>query len=90
MLTVGLSGLACKAVRLRHCLKLPPNANVQKRNALKFLNTEMAKSNMHRIALKYKNSIRMNMTRIRQIIALRKALKAGPLLPPISKRFDNI
>ncbi|VBB27211.1 unnamed protein product [Acanthocheilonema viteae] len=28
----------------------------------------------------------MNMTRIRQIIALRKAVKAGPLLPPISKR----
>ncbi|VDO42127.1 unnamed protein product [Onchocerca flexuosa] len=27
------------------------------------------------------------MTRIRQIIALRKALKAGPLLPPISKRL---
>ncbi|VDO20616.1 unnamed protein product [Brugia timori] len=29
----------------------------------------------------------MNMVRIRQIIALRKALKAGPLLPPISKRL---
>uniref|UniRef100_A0A8R1Y1G7 Copine domain-containing protein n=1 Tax=Onchocerca volvulus TaxID=6282 RepID=A0A8R1Y1G7_ONCVO len=31
----------------------------------------------------------MNMTRIRQIIALRKALKAGPLLPPISKRLSE-
>ncbi|VIO87462.1 Uncharacterized protein BM_BM7119 [Brugia malayi] len=31
----------------------------------------------------------MNMVRIRQIIALRKALKAGPLLPPISKSREN-
>uniref|UniRef100_A0A915Q2X7 Copine C-terminal domain-containing protein n=1 Tax=Setaria digitata TaxID=48799 RepID=A0A915Q2X7_9BILA len=31
----------------------------------------------------------MNMTRIRQIIALRKALKAGPLLPPVSRSREK-
>uniref|UniRef100_A0A1I8EA73 Copine domain-containing protein n=2 Tax=Wuchereria bancrofti TaxID=6293 RepID=A0A1I8EA73_WUCBA len=35
------------------------------------------------------NKVTMNMVRIRQIIALRKAFKAGPLLPPISKSREK-